>query len=143
MSIIMDARNLAMRAHAGQYDKAGRDYIDHPARVAARVVHREAQAVAWLHDTVEDTDVTLVELYRLGFPGDVVDAVDALTRRPDEDDSYYVRVRANPIALQVKLADIADNTDPRRLVHLDDVTVCRLIRKYAKALRILTGEITP
>ena len=56
------AEALARAAHAGQEDKAGQPYILHPQRVAARLSSPETQVVAWLHDTVEDTDVTLAQI---------------------------------------------------------------------------------
>ncbi len=130
------AETIARAAHAGQVDKTGAPYIDHPRRVAARVEADEAQAVAWLHDVVEDTTVTLDELAEQ-FPASVVEAVDVLTRRDGDGDGYYVRVRANPLALVVKLADIADNTDPARQAALDAATRQRLGLKYAHAREML------
>lgn len=124
----------ARAAHEGQADKAGQPYIGHPARVAARVAGDEpAQAVAWLHDVVEDTAVTLSDLAGV-FPPVVLVAVDAITRRAGESpDAYYARVAADPLARKVKLADLADNTDPERLARLDAPTRARLIEKYAHA----------
>lgn len=127
------AEQIARAAHQGQVDKSGHAYISHPQRVAARVADDDlAETVAWLHDVVEDTDVTLDDLARV-FPPAVVVAVDALTRRPDEGDAYYRRVRSDPLALRVKLADIADNTDPQRQAQLDEPTRLRLKRKYRHA----------
>jgi len=134
------AEEIAAAAHRGQVDKAGQPYITHPARVAARVAGDEnAVAVAWLHDVVEDTAVTLVDLEE-SFPAEVTTAVDALTRRPGEAPAaYYARVRAVPLALTVKLADMADNSDPQRLARLDAATRERLIAKYARARAELTA----
>lgn len=128
------ARRIATAAHAGQVDKAGRPYIMHPARVAGRVAGDEfAVAAAWLHDVVEDTSVTLKDI-AAQFPIDVVTAVGALTRRSGEGPGdYYRRIRAVPLAVTVKLADLADNGDPERLALLDAPTRDRLIAKYAKA----------
>ncbi len=71
--------------------------------------------VAWLHDAVEDTIVTLKDIEN-DFGTPVADAVDAITSRPDQAKAvFYARVKANPIALTVKAADIADNTDSARL----------------------------
>lgn len=129
-SITQAAQRIATVAHAGQVDKAGRPYITHPARVAARVAGDDhAVAVAWLHDVVEDTTVTLADL-REQFPAEVVAAV---------DDEYYARVRRVPLALTVKLADLADNSDPQRLARLDDATRERLVAKYARARAELTS----
>lgn len=135
------ARRIATRAHSGHLDKGGQAYIGHPARVAASVAaHGEAATiVAWLHDTVEDTSVTLAGL-RNHFSDVVVDAVDAITRRQGEGaSSYYARVRGNALASIVKLADIADNMDEDRLAVLPPDVADRLRRKYAQALRELGG----
>lgn len=137
-SLIEGAAALAGRAHAGQTDKAGRPYIEHPSRVAARVAERYpdnivARGIAWLHDVVEDTDVTLEEI-RAQFGPEVADGVDAITHRPGEPrEDYYRRVAANPTALLVKGADLDDNGDPERLAMLDAATRVRLEAKYAKA----------
>ncbi|WP_156251035.1 HD domain-containing protein [Pseudactinotalea terrae] len=142
--LVARARHLAAAAHAGQYDKAGEPYIGHPARVAADIelnapapVRDNAVAVAWLHDVVEDTDVTLTEI-RTRFGSIVADAVGAIThRRHEPRAAYYRRVAANPLALLVKVADIADNTNPDRLAALDEPTRQRLHAKYEKALEAL------
>ena len=126
---------IATLAHAGQVDQGGAPYIDHPRRVAAHLVHPTWQAVtvAWLHDVVEDTTVTLAAIAET-FGPQIAEAVDALTHRRGESRiEYYARVRANPLALQVKAADIADNLDPARLAVLDEATARRLQRKYDEA----------
>ncbi|MCU1655423.1 MAG: phosphohydrolase [Pseudonocardiales bacterium] len=138
---------ISSRAHAGQVDKSGAEYIAHPRRVAHRLGTRAAGdeyiAVAWLHDVVEQASVTLDDLFAVGFSTEVIDAVNALTRRPGERDpvDYYRRVVANKIALAVKLADIEDNRDPRRLRLLPVETAERLSRKYAHAVALL-AELT-
>lgn len=132
--IATQAREIAQRAHAGQRDKNGAPYIAHPERVAARVAGDDTlEAIAWLHDVVEDTDVSLADLAE-HFPPLVVAAVDALTRRRGEDpDEYYVRVRSNEQARIVKNADIDDNTDPSRTGQLPADVRERLREKYAHA----------
>ncbi len=138
--LVGKARYIATQAHHGQFDKAGNPYIGHPARVVAAVDGHYAEVVAWLHDVVEDTPVTLDQL-RETFPEIVVAAVDAVTKRADATKvDYYARIRANPIALEVKLADIADNSDPQRLALVDSATRKRLSEKYAFARSsLLTG----
>ncbi|MCC4250173.1 MULTISPECIES: HD domain-containing protein [Microbacterium] len=141
-AIVEQARSLAAAAHEGQVDKAGQPYLTHPARVAGRVAgNATLEAIAWLHDVVEDTPVTLDQL-RQQFPEDVVDAVDAITKRPGEDKpAYYDRVAANPLARAVKMADLADNSDPGRLAALDPPTRARLIAKYDLARERLGGGV--
>jgi (p)ppGpp synthase/HD superfamily hydrolase len=133
------AQRIATQAHVGQTDKAGRPYIGHPSRVAARLAGDEqAEAAAWLHDVLEDTVTTATDLAALGIPATVVAAVEALTRRNGEaPDDYYARVAANPLALTVKQADIADNADPQRLAQLDPAVRQRLRAKYDHAREVL------
>jgi (p)ppGpp synthase/HD superfamily hydrolase len=132
------AARLATRVHSGQVDQAGQPYIGHPERVAARLTTDEAKVVAWLHDVIEDGGLGMGDLIAAGIPSHVATAVVAISRQPDETpESYYKRVRANPLALEVKAADIADNTDPARLAALDEDTRERLVEKYAAARRLL------
>lgn len=141
--LVIVARAIATIAHAGQTDKTGAPYIGHPERVAARVAdNRHDEAVAWLHDVLEDTSVTAEALRAAGIPGSVVYDVELLTRTPHQQpEDYYEPIRDSHSARRVKLADIADNTDVDRLALLDDATVARLVRKYAKA-RLLLGAVS-
>ena len=139
-ALLATALAIAARAHAGQVDKAGRSYLAHPLRVAARVVDAgdEVVAAALLHDVVEDGALTVEDLARAGVPGRVVEAVDQLTRRPGEAYSAAVRrAAAHPVAAIVKRADIADNTDPARLALLPEELRARLTAKYVRALAVL------
>lgn len=135
------ARALAHDLHLGQTDKVGNPYVGHLERVASYVDQDWDHAVmaAWLHDSVEDTAVTAEELSDVhAVPGPVVEAVLLLTHRRDvPTDIYYAQVRAHCLALEVKLADLADNTDPRRLGLLDTPTADRLRSKYGKAYSAL------
>jgi hypothetical protein len=132
MDIVARARELAHRAHAGQVDKAGRPYIEHVARVAAACAGNPlAEAVAWLHDVMEDHPE--LEGLVANFPFNVFWPCTLLDRSTAKNGKYYERVRWNPVALRVKLADIADNADEARLALLDPETAERLRRKYAKA----------
>ena len=126
---------MAAQAHEGQFDKAGRPYIEHPERVVGHLVNPTADevVVGWMHDVVEDTEAAIRDVEK-EFGATVADAVDAITRRPGEArNDYYARIRANPIALRVKAADLADNTDPARLAMLDPEERARLEAKYAHA----------
>lgn len=140
------AKALATFAHRGQVDKADEPYIDHPERVVARLGTQPefralsrgerdvAKMVAWLHDVIEDTAVTLGVLEALGCPEEVAWRVWRLTRVPGQQpNDYYVAIADDPITLMVKAADIDDNTDPTRLALLDWETRDRLTKKYAKA----------
>ena len=136
---VQAAQVMAASAHHGQVDKAGLPYIEHHARVIGHLVEptREETVVAWLHDVVEDTAIRLADV-QTAFGPQVADAVDAITHRAGEPSGdYYARVKANPIALTVKVADLADNTDPRRLEILAPNLRARLEAKYAIARREL------
>lgn len=136
-SYVERAKALAHEAHAGQTDKAGDPYINHVARVAAAVSDDPlAECVAWLHDVLEDCPGYEMRVW-LHFPREISRLVEILTRDSFDDLTYYGFILTDSSALRVKLADIADNSDPARLAKLDDKTAARLRRKYAKALSML------
>ena len=134
--MVARAEQVARRAHAGQNDEAGRDHVDaHVADGHRRVAggSPEVQAVALLHDVLEDTSCTEAQL-RAAFPAAVVDAVVAITHRPDEPrPDHHARVRTDPVALRVELADVASDTDPGRMALPDEPTRTRLTAKCATA----------
>lgn len=136
------ARAIAERAHAGVINpKTGEDYITHPRHVADHVVGDEAKAVAWLHDVVEDTDVTLDDLRAAGLSDEVVRGVDAMTHRPGEDYLAFVRrAAADPLARQVKEADVRHNLDLGRIPRPTERDLERIRLKYLPALRILQED---
>lgn len=134
---VASAKAIATIAHQYQTDKIGDPYIGHSARVAERLTVPSHVAAAWLHDVVEDCGVTASDLVAAGISTEVVDAVVLLTRQKGEGDVYYERIRNNDIALAVKLADIADNTDGKRTVRLAPEQRARLADKYAHAKKLL------
>jgi len=137
------AADIASRAHAGQYDKAGQPYIEHVRRVATYVNPTDPHAVAtaWLHDTLEDSPITAAELAAEGIPTQVIEAVELLTRSHDQPSTtYYARIRAHPLARQVKLADLADNSDPHRLAQLPEPQRAKLHTKYTHAYHALDAD---
>jgi (p)ppGpp synthase/HD superfamily hydrolase len=141
-SLPVIAEAIARRAHRGQLDKSGADYIAHPARVAARVYERggtdAAVAAAWLHDVIEDCDVTTPDLLAARITQEVVRAVDSVTKRQGESvEDYCARVRSDPIGLLVKHADLADNTSPERTALLAEATRERLAKKYSYVRSLL------
>jgi (p)ppGpp synthase/HD superfamily hydrolase len=130
---------IAAAAHEGQVDKAGAPYILHPLRMMLAVTTPEARMAAVLHDVVEDGDVTLEQLRAEGFPAAVVEAVDALTKREHEEDDYEAFIRRaalNPIAREVKLADLRDNADLSRIADPTEKDRAR-IEKYLRAIEYL------
>ncbi|MFD1147332.1 phosphohydrolase [Saccharothrix hoggarensis] len=133
-----DAIRIARAAHDGQVDKSGKPYIGHPLRVMGRVSGEHARMAAVLHDVVEDTAVTADDLLAAGCPPEVVATVLALSHREGESqEDYLARVLTDPVAVEVKRADIADNLSPPRLALLDTATQDRLRAKYARALDLL------
>ena len=140
--LTVKAMNIAFAAHAGQLDKGGMPYIFHPYHIAEQMKNEAEVCAALLHDVVEDTDVTFSDLEK-EFPAPVVNAVRLLTH--DEGvpyEEYLLRIKSDPIALAVKLADIAHNSDQSRLA-LSGITESRkaqLREKYRRALDILSGK---
>ena len=136
------AMHIAYNAHHGQVDKSGVPYIFHPIHLAEAMDDEVSCCAALLHDVVEDTDVTLEDLAK-EFPADIVAAVRLLTHEdgvPDEE--YLTAIRANPIALKVKLADNAHNSDQFRLAGTPMTEAKRAYfrDKYTKAKAILLAE---
>lgn len=142
--------DIATILHAGQVDKAGVDYIEHPKGVAASLSHipgwsdftpaemTTAYDAALLHDTLEDTSMTADGLLLLGVKREVVAVVELLTYDGKESrDAYYERIKTDKIAKFVKMADVFHNLS--RINYLDSVTQIRLTRKYSHALEVLNG----
>jgi (p)ppGpp synthase/HD superfamily hydrolase len=128
---------IAAMAHEGQVDKTGAPYVLHPLRMMLTVRTPEARMAAVLHDVVEDTPVTLEELKGEGFPEAVLEAVAALTKREGEDyEAFIRRVAPNPIAREVKLADLRDNSDLSRIANPTEKDRAR-IEKYRRAITYL------
>ena len=136
------AMKLAYKAHHEQVDYNGVPYIFHPIHLAEQMADEYTCCVALLHDVVEDTDVTLDELYN-EFPTEVVDAIRLMTHDDDTDYFDYVRaIKTNQIAKTVKLADLAHNSDQSRCVGCDISAerLCAWDKKYSKAKRILSED---
>ena len=133
---VTTAKAWAVRWHEGQRDKAGQPYVTHPERVAGRLSAPEEQVAAWLHDTVEDTGLTLREIEN-AFGPETAAAVDAVSRRPGEDwEDYLRRVKQNEVARKVKISDLIDNSNLSRIPAVTLRDVDRQL-KYNQALRYL------
>lgn len=137
MSVLYRAAKIAEQAHAGQTDKTGSPYIEHCRRIVDAVDTLDGKAIAYLHDVLEKGDGwSRDRLEAAGFGSSIVSAVDAMTRRPDEDELTFVRrAAANPLALPVKRADLADNIWQARQIGA-------ATSKYEEGLRILDQEFT-
>lgn len=133
MSLIETALAIALEAYAGKTDKAGKPYILHPLRLMAKMTGEEAMAAAMLHDVIEDSEITADDLRQRGMPEGVVWAVKCLTRNDGESYADFIeRVRQNPFAVAIKLADIEDNLNVLRLNTLTDADL-RRVEKYHRA----------
>ena len=131
MHLVENALKIALHAHAGQKDKAGSPYILHVLRVMGKMVSPEEQAVALLHDVIEDTDYTASQLLDEGIPPHVVDVVEALTRKKAETyQSFIKRVLQNDMATKVKMADIEDNINLLRLESINQRDLKRVARYH-------------
>lgn len=126
-----DARDFAREKHEGQM-YGDRPYMTHVEDVASGFEDAHLREIAYLHDIVEDSDVTIQEI-RERFGKNVSHAVDALTRRKEPYFDYIQRVKENPEATQVKLADLHANlkNNPKE----------SLAKRYRKAIDILTNTM--
>lgn len=139
--LTIKAMRIAYEAHKDQYDKGGAPYIFHPYHIAQQLHEEYDICVAFLHDVVEDTEVTLSDLENAGFPKEIVEAVGFMTRDKEVQYLDYVRkLKTNPIAKKVKLLDLAHNSDPTRLVNGKEKSAS-LLDRYAKAKAILLDEM--
>ncbi|EFX37397.1 HD domain-containing protein [Streptococcus infantis] len=137
-SIVDLALSIARKAHEGQLDKAGVDYIEHPIYVASQVDTEEEKAVALLHDVIEDSPVSAEGLLQAGLPETVVTAVQVLTKKKEQDyQTYLETVKKNPLARLVKLSDLKHNSDLSRLSSITEKDRERL-KKYKKAIDFLS-----
>jgi (p)ppGpp synthase/HD superfamily hydrolase len=139
MSTLAKAIAIAAQAHGDQVDKAGEPYILHPLRMMLHLDSEAAQIVAVLHDVVEDTALTLEDLRAAGFAAAIVEAVDCVTRRETESYAQFIeRLQDNALARQVKLADLADNMDLKRISTLLTAADLARLERYHLAWTQLT-----
>jgi (p)ppGpp synthase/HD superfamily hydrolase len=141
MSTLERAIEIATQAHEGQVDKAGNAYIGHPLRVMAMGKTEQEKIAGVLHDIVEDTPWTFEMLEAEGFAPEIIAALKCVTKISENEDydDFIERVKKNPLAVAVKINDLTDNMDIRRLPYLSDKDVKRL-KKYLKAYKKLVGE---
>ena len=132
------ALKLSFEAHKNQVDKSGMPYVYHPFHLAEQMETEETVVVALLHDVVEDTDYTLDDIRAMGFPDSVVEALALMTHDKSVTYMDYVaKIKSNPIAKAVKLADLKHNSDLSRLDKVDEKALKR-VEKYAKSIKVLS-----
>ena len=136
--LLAKAIEIALEAHKDATDKAGMPYAGHVMRVMQAGRTHDEKIVGVLHDLVEDTDWTFDKLLEEGFPTYIVDALQCVTKISEDEpyEAFIQRVKSNPLAVAVKINDLTDNMDIRRLSTLTDADVQRL-RKYLKAYQEL------
>lgn len=133
------ALQIATEAHKGQKDKAGNDYISHPIRVSQHCINQKAKIVALLHDTLEDTSLTIKDLQNQGFDNEITEGVLSVTRLENESYANFIeRVSRNTLGKEVKISDLEDNMDIRRLSQFTERDTKRC-EKYLHAWRFLKG----
>ena len=135
------AIEIAAEAHKGQKDKYGAPYLGHVTRVMNAGETDQERIVGVLHDVIEDSPWTFDDLRREGFSAEIIEAVRCLTKKSEDEDydEFTERVRKNPLAVRVKLNDLRDNMDIRRMTSVTEKDVKRL-NKYLKAYRALTSS---
>jgi (p)ppGpp synthase/HD superfamily hydrolase len=151
--LILEAKNLMLKAHKEQKDKLGEPYKAHLIAVASilkllpsyEALSEEekilSETCALLHDIIEDTFITEKHLEALRYPAQVIEVVKLLTYNKSESrEDYYQKIKANKIARLVKFADISHNASFDRIKKLDDETQIRLNIKYAKASEALLSR---
>ncbi len=137
------AMRIAYAAHHGQVDKCGIPYIFHPVHLAEQMDDEISCTVALLHDVAEDTDLSLTDLAK-EFPEEVMRPLRLLTHAKGTDYLTYVQaIKTDPIAVKVKLADLAHNSDQTRCVDsgLSEEKLAYFREKYARARAILMEEV--
>lgn len=135
----MVASAIAMCYHFGQKDKGGNEYYEHCRRVAEASSNTDERVVGYLHDVLEDTKCDIEYLKHCNVDGYIIDAIIAMTRNENEKYFDYIdRLKKNPIARKVKINDVIDNMDLRRLnreLTIDDISLYN--KRYLKTLKIL------
>jgi len=139
MKLLEKAIWLALTCHRGQIkSETGEPYILHCIRVMMKMETEQERITAVLHDSIEKSSLTLNKLKSDGFPVRIIKAIDALSKRKNEQYSDYImRVKSNPLAVKVKIADFEDNADLRYVKTNDGSTVEKFTKrkKYLRELR--------
>lgn len=144
--IIAKTYALAVKYHSGVKRKSGEPYVNHPLRVAQRLqeagYNNEVICVALLHDTVEDSELTLGRLRKLGYSERVISGVDSVTKRDGESYPMAIdRARRHPLGRLAKLSDNFDNSSEEQLKPFSEEKRAIQRAKYAPARKRLIFEI--
>ena len=138
-NLLAKAINIAIKAHEGQVDKTGMPYYGHIMRVMTAGRTIDEKIVGVLHDLVEDTEWTFEDLTQQGFPKHIINALRCVTKLSEDEpyNDFINRLKSNPLAVAVKINDLTDNMDIKRLNEITESDVIRL-RKYLTAYKELT-----
>jgi (p)ppGpp synthase/HD superfamily hydrolase len=138
---ITNAILIATKVHDDQTDKGGQPYILHPIRVMMQFGDNTHRIVSILHDVMEDSSIDEDILNNYGFDKDIIEAVNCLTRKKNENYFDYIdRIKTNKIASNVKLADLRDNMNLERIPNLTKKDKKR-VEKYEKAYKIINNAL--
>ncbi len=149
---IHDTTSWVIALHAKQTDKAGHPYAQHPLRVQMLLqelfpsVDEDTRHAALLHDVMEDCGITAEELRQRGYSERTIQTVAAVTKNKNDGLTYAQRIDQladeGPLAaIQVKLCDLLDNNDPKRLSALSEEQARSLSKRYSKAIQVLKARI--
>lgn len=152
MPSLEETKSLVAELHAGQLDKGGAPYIGHVLRVYNRLLKKFPDAnedvlhAALLHDAIEDCDFTAADLRSRGYSEKTINVVEAVTKNPNDGLTYAERIErlatsGNRGAIQVKICDLMDNSDPQRLAVLPTTKARSLSKKYLSALERLSSTL--
>ena len=132
---------IAEKYHAGQVDKGGHPYIEHPVAVAAKLDTEIEKCVGLLHDIIEDTEVTYEMLLEMGVPKEVADKVLIMTHKPEDSyEDYIKRIAQDEVTRKVKMADMEHNMDLSRIPDPTQKDLDRIENKYRKWYGVLAEK---
>jgi (p)ppGpp synthase/HD superfamily hydrolase len=138
--LLEKAISIALSAHKGQFDKGGNPYILHPLRVMMDMPTIEEKIVAVLHDVVEDSNITIQSLKEESFSEEILNAITLLSINENQSyDEYISNIKKNSLATKVKLADLRDNMDKKRILNPTQKDIERL-NKYQIAYKALLNQ---
>ena len=143
MSTLERAIEIATEAHRGQFDKAGNNYIGHPLRVMSAGKTLNEKIVGVLHDVVEDSGWTFEQLSNEGFSDEIIVALRCVTKLSEDEpyDEFIERVTKNDLAIAVKINDLSDNMDIRRLKELTEKDFQRLQKYHRAYTRLISNGL--
>ena len=137
MNVLEKSIHIALEAHRGQIDRAGKPYILHPLRVMNNCDDEIEMISAVLHDVIEDSPFTVDDLRREGIPDEAIEIIVCLTKKRNESyEDFITRISLNEKAINVKIKDLQDNMNIARFERMNQKDLDRLA-KYHKALKLL------